>query len=151
MTEKNMPHFYWAKAVNTVVYLMNRNPTTAVQNVTPEEKYTGTKPDLSHMKVFGCIAYVHVPDEMRTKLDPKAKKCVSIGYSLEKKGYKCYNPTTRDVRVSKDVVFDEMASSNSKVKDNSGADDNETLITSTIGQQSQVLSGPQESPSVTSV
>ena len=62
------------------------------------------------MKVFGCIAYVHVPDELRTKLDPKAKKCVFIGYSLEKKGYRCYNPSTHDVRVSKDIVFDEMAS-----------------------------------------
>ncbi len=44
--------------------------------MTPEEKYNG----LSHLKVFGCIAYVHVPGELRTKLDPKAKKCVFIGY-----------------------------------------------------------------------
>jgi hypothetical protein len=51
--------------------------------MTPEEKYSGRKPDLSHLKVFGCIAYVHVPDELRIKLDPKAEKCVFIGYSLE--------------------------------------------------------------------
>ena len=143
-----MPHFYWVEAVNTNVYIMNKTPTTIVHNVTPEEKYTGTKPDLSHMKVFGCIAYVHVPDEMRTKLDPKAEKCVFIGYSLEQKGYRCYNPSTRDVRVSRDVVFDEMASWYSEVKDNTGVDVNETVVTRTIGQQSQVLSGPQESPSV---
>ena len=87
MIEKNMPHFYWAEAINTAVYIMNRTLIVVVHNVTPEEKYTGTKPDLSHMKVFGCIAYVHVPDEMRTKLDPKAEKCVFIGYSLEQKGY----------------------------------------------------------------
>ena len=110
MTEKNMPHFYWTEAVNTAVYIMNRTPTAAVHNVMPKEKYIGTKPNLSHVKVFGCIAYVHVPDEMYTKLDPKAKKCVFIHYSLEQKGYKCYNPTTSDVRVSKDVVFDDMAS-----------------------------------------
>ena len=83
MIEKNMPHFYWAEAINIAVYIMNRTPTATVHNVTPEEKYTGTKPNLSHMKVFGCIAYVHVLDEMRTKLDPKAKKCVFIGSSLE--------------------------------------------------------------------
>ena len=52
---------------------MNRAPTAAVHDVTPEEKFTGNKPDLSHMKVFGCIAYVHVPDDLRTKLDPKAE------------------------------------------------------------------------------
>ena len=71
---------------------MNRTHTTTLHNVTPEEKYIGTKPDLSHMKVFGCIAYVHVPDDLRIKLDLKAKKCTFIGYSLEKKGYQCYNP-----------------------------------------------------------
>ena len=115
---------------------MNRVPIVAVHNVTPEEKYAGTKLDLSHMKVFGCIAYVHVLDEMCTKLDPKAKKCVFIGYSLDQKGYRCYNPSTRDVRVSRDVVFDEMASWYSEVKDNNGADVNETVAPHTTGQQS---------------
>ena len=56
------------------------------------------------------------------------------------------------MRVSRDVVFDEMASWYSEVKDNTDGDDvNETVVTRTIGQQSPVLSGPQESPSVTSV
>ena len=77
---------------------------------------------MSHLKVFGCIAYVHVLDELRTKLDPKAKKCVFIGYSLEQKGYKCYNPVTWQVRVSRDVVFYELASWYAYVKDDIGAD-----------------------------
>jgi hypothetical protein len=51
--------------------------------MTPEEKFTSKKPNVSHFKVFGCIAYVHVPDEKRSKLDPKADKCIFIGYSLE--------------------------------------------------------------------
>jgi transposase InsO family protein len=83
MADKSMPHHYWAEAVTTTVYIMNRTPTATVHGMTPEEKYSGRKPDLSHLKVFGCIAYVHVPDELRTKLDPKAEKCVFIGYSLE--------------------------------------------------------------------
>ena len=91
MREKNMPsHFYSAEIVNNYVYIMNRTLIAAVYDVTLEEKYTGNKPDLAHMKVFGCIAYVHVPDELRTKLNAKIEKCVFIGYSLEKKGYRCY-------------------------------------------------------------
>ena len=65
---------------------------------------------LSHLKVFGCITCVDVPDELHTKLDPKAKKCVFIGYSLEQMGYMCYNPLSRQLRTSRDVVFDEMSS-----------------------------------------
>ncbi len=83
MADKSMPHHYWAEAVATAVYIMNRTPTAAVHGMTPEERYSGRKPGLSHLKVFGCIAYVHVPDELRTKLDSKVEKCVFIGYSLE--------------------------------------------------------------------
>ena len=110
MAEKNMPHHFWAEAVNTTVYIMNRTPTVVVHVVTPEEKYSGKKPDLSHFKVFGCIAYVHIRDELRNKLDPKAEKCIFVGNSVEQKGYRCYNPVTRELCVSKDVVLDEMAS-----------------------------------------
>ena len=66
MAEKNMPHHFWAEAVNTGVYIMNRTPTDVVHDVMPEEKFFGRKPDLTHLKVFGCISYVHVLDELRT-------------------------------------------------------------------------------------
>ena len=98
------------EAANTAVYLMNRCTTSGVHDLTPYEKFYGKKPDLSHVRIFGSIAYVHIPDEKRQKLDPKSEKCILIGYSLEQKGYKCYNPSTRKVRVSRDVVFDESAS-----------------------------------------
>jgi len=147
MADNNMPHHYWAKAVTTAVYIMNRTPTTIVHGMTPKEKYSGRKPNLSHLKVFGCIAYVHVPDELRTKLDPKAEKCVFIGYSLEQKGYKCYNPVTRKMKVSRDVVFDEMSSWYADVKDTIGADADEHVVAKNAGQQSQTLSGPRESHS----
>ena len=58
---------------------MNRTPTAAAHGMMPEQKFTGTKPNVAHLKVFGCIAYVHVPDELRTKLDPKVEKCIFIG------------------------------------------------------------------------
>jgi hypothetical protein len=74
---------------------MNRTPIIAVHGMTPEEKFTCKKPNVSHFRVFSYIAYVHVPDEKRSKLDPKVEKCIFIGYSLEQKGYRCFNPSTR--------------------------------------------------------
>jgi hypothetical protein len=134
MVDKTMPHHYWAKAVATTIYIMNRTPTTVVHGMTPEEKYSDRKPDLSDLKVFGCIAYVHVPDELRTKLDPKAEKCVFIGYSLEQKGYICYNPVTCEMRVSRDAMFDEMNSWYDDVKDSIGADAHKHAVAKNVGQ-----------------
>jgi len=109
--EKNMPNYYWAKACATVVYLLNKTPIIAIHvRVTPEMKLTGFRPDIGHLKVFRSIAYVHVLDEKRRKFDPKAKKCIFIGYAQDMKAYKCYNPNTRQVLISRDVVFDELAS-----------------------------------------
>jgi len=110
LNEKDLPNYFWAEVVATVVYIMNRTPTTVVHGMTPKEKFTCKKPDVSHLRVFGCIAYVHVPDEKRSKLEPKAEKCIFIGYSSEQKGYRCFNPSTRKLQVSRDVVFDVVVS-----------------------------------------
>ena len=143
MAEKNMPKHFWSEAVHTAVYIMNRTPIAAVHGMTPEEWFTGKKPDVSHLKVFECIAYVHVPDELRKKLDPKAEKCIFIGYSLEQKGYHCYNPVTGEFRVSKDVIFYEMsswyASSGDALKD----DDDHDSYVQTKKKESQSLSDPK--------
>ena len=57
--------------------------------------------------MFGSIAYAHVLDRERSKLDDKSKKYVFIGYDLNSKGYKLYNSSTRKVIISWDVEFDE--------------------------------------------
>ena len=79
LNEKDLPDFDWAEAV----YVINRTPTAVIHGMTPYERYNGRKPDISHLKIFGCITYVHVPNELRHKLDPKAEKCIFIGYSLQ--------------------------------------------------------------------
>ena len=53
---------YWAKAFATAVYIQNRTPTTAVKNNTTHEQWYERKPNIGHLKVFGCIAYAHIPD-----------------------------------------------------------------------------------------
>eukprot|EP00253_Pinus_taeda_P027342 PITA_27342 len=70
---------FWAEAVDTACYLVNRSPLSTLEDKTPQEVWTGKKPSLSHLRVFGCDAYVHVPELKRTKLDSKSQKCIFIG------------------------------------------------------------------------
>eukprot|EP00253_Pinus_taeda_P026886 PITA_26886 len=99
---------FWAETVDTTCYLVNGSPSSALEDKTPQEVWTGKKPSLSHLRVFGCDAYVHVPKENRTKLDSKSEKCIFIGYKDGLKGYKLWNPVTRKVVYSRDVVFREV-------------------------------------------
>ena len=97
---KHLPYEYWAEAVTCAVYILKRCPTKAVMNRIPEEAWSGQKQTVTHMRVFGCVAYAHVPDQLRKKLDSKGEKCVFIGYCDESKAYKLYNPSTKKLIVS---------------------------------------------------
>jgi transposase InsO family protein len=66
LDEKNLPNYFWAEAVATTVYIINRTFIAIVHGMTPKEKFTGKKPDVSHFRMFCCITYVHVLDEKRS-------------------------------------------------------------------------------------
>ena len=57
--------------------------------------------------MFGCVAYAHIPKENQKKLDKKGEKCIFIGYSHETKGYRLYKPESKELIISRDVIFDE--------------------------------------------
>jgi Pyruvate/2-oxoacid:ferredoxin oxidoreductase delta subunit len=78
--------------VGTACYLVNRSPSSTLEEKTPQEVWTGKKPSLTHLKVFGCDAYVHVPKENKSKIDKKEEKSIFIGYKYCLKGYKLWNP-----------------------------------------------------------
>ncbi|XP_022876705.1 uncharacterized protein LOC111394888 [Olea europaea var. sylvestris] len=107
---KGLPNLYWAEAVNTAVYILNRSPTKAVRNKTPYEAWNKKKPMVDHFKIFGSIAYALIPSQNREKFDEKGQKLVFVGSSDESKGYWLLDPTTNKITVSRDVVFDEAAS-----------------------------------------
>ena len=83
-----LPLKFWGDAVNTVVYLRNRSPSSYLNGRTPYEFWYNHKPDVSKLRVFGCVCYVHIPDNNRRKLDPKSYKAVFLGYPHDTKGYK---------------------------------------------------------------
>ncbi|CAL2259306.1 unnamed protein product [Prunus armeniaca] len=107
LSDKNIPKNFWPEAVNWTIHVLNRCPTLAVKDVTPEETWSGVKPSVDHFRVFGCIAHVHVPEERRTKLDNRSITCVILGVSEESKGYRLFDPVAKRVVVSRDVIFEE--------------------------------------------
>ena len=114
----------WAEAVSCAVYIRNRCPTTALDSMTPEEAWTGVKPCIAHLKVFGCYAYAHVPQEKRTKFDAKAIKCLFLGYCEGTKAYRLLSLESNKILKSRDVIFCEVPEVGSDLKIRpSGRDD----------------------------
>eukprot|EP00253_Pinus_taeda_P026028 PITA_26028 len=105
LKEKHLPNDYWAEVVHCATYILNRCPKKAVMNRVPKEAWSGRKQRVTHMKVFGCVAYAHIPDQLRKKLDSKGEKCIFIGYNEESKAYRLYNPSTKKFFVSRYVQF----------------------------------------------
>ena len=82
-----LPKIFWADTVNTTVYLINRGPSVPLEHRLPEEVWNGREVSLNHLKVFGCVSYVHIESNDRSKLNVKAKKCFFIGYGDEQFSY----------------------------------------------------------------
>lgn len=110
LKSKRMPKEFCVEAVACAVYLNNQSPTKKLMQMTPQEAWSGKKPDISHLRVFGSIGYVYVLDETRSKLDDKSEKLVFIGYAKNSKRYKLYNPRNGKIVISRDVEFNEDGS-----------------------------------------
>ena len=102
-----LPKTFWADAINTAAYLINRGPSVPLCFKIPEEEWTGKKVDLSYLKVFGCASYAHVDPDARDKLDAKATKCYLIGYGSDYIGYRLWYDQNRKIIKHKDITFDE--------------------------------------------
>ena len=105
MFQTNVPKRFWSDAVISACYLINRIPTRVLEDQSPFEVLNKVKPSLSHLRVFGSLCYVLIPGDMRNKLEPKSTKAMFVGYSTTQRGYKCFDPQTRRLLVSRDVKF----------------------------------------------
>ena len=109
LSDAKLPHKFWAEALVTAVYLRNRSPMKPVTGMTPFEAWTGKKPNVKHLRIFGCTAYAHIPKDERQKLDSKSRKCILLGYGTETKGYQLYDEKCGKVLYSRDVLFNESS------------------------------------------
>ena len=96
----------WTEATSCAVYILNCvYSKSAPAKKTPYELWTGRKPSLAHLRIFGSNVFVHVPKEERSKFEPKSIKCIHVGYSETQKAFRVFDPVARKVRVSRDVIF----------------------------------------------
>lgn len=110
------------EASNTAVYIKNRVVSRSREGKTPYEIWKGIKSNFSYLRVFGADAYVHVPKDKRTKFDPKAIKCIHVGYCETQKAFRLRDPATRKVRISRDVLFNEEKFCSNKSREFSFSD-----------------------------
>lgn len=97
----------WTEAANTAIHILNRTPSKLCET-TPYEQWTGERPYLSHVETFRCIAYVHTPDQKRTKLRLKSHIMIFVGFDENSTDYHSYNPQNRKITTSCYVLFDEQ-------------------------------------------
>lgn len=104
---KAVPKKWWAEAVSTAAYLINRTTNSTTKTTTPYEICFRVRPDLEHLRVFGSIGYAHVDGSKRKKLDAKGFRCMFLNYAEHTKGYKVLNLETGKVEVSRSLRIDE--------------------------------------------
>ena len=107
LEDAKLPRKFWAEAVATAAYCQNRAPTKAVKGSTPHELWTGQRPSVAHLRIFGSPAYVL--KEQHDKMGSKAMKCIHVGYIEDRKGYKVYHGETGRIYFRRNVHFNEAA------------------------------------------
>ena len=118
LLEASLPGRFWADAVATAVYILNRSPTKALTGKTPFEAWFGRRPNLAHLRRFGCDAYLHVPDAQRTKLKPKAHLCTFLGYVPNTtKQWQQWDGCQQKIVIGSNVRFNENGFGNRRPQD----------------------------------
>ena len=118
LLEARLPEPFWADAVAMAVYILNRSPTKALTGKTPFEAWFGRRPNRSHLRHFGCDAYLHVPDAQRMKLKPKARLCMFPGYVPNAtKQWRLWDGCHQRIGFGSNVKFDESGFGNQQYED----------------------------------
>lgn len=106
LNESGLSPTWWKECLGVLVHVLNRCPTSAVPIGTPYELWHQKKPNVDHLQVWGCVAYVHVQKDKWAKLGSHMEKCIFVGYPEGYKGGKFYNPVTKKVVICERADFD---------------------------------------------
>jgi hypothetical protein len=107
LNDQGLSMFLWGEAAMTAIYVQNRSPHHILKGMTPEEAFSGKKPNVENLRIFGCFVYSHIPKDKRNKLEPSGKKGIFVGYSESSKAYRIYITEQHKIEVSRDMAFNE--------------------------------------------
>ena len=106
MREASLPMCFWAEAVVCSTYLINRSPSTAIDNQLPYERWYQSLPELDNLRPFGCLAHVYAPEQLKSSAWSLGTiRGIMVGYTNHK--YRIFDLDSGDVVISKDVTFNE--------------------------------------------
>ena len=105
LIESKLPQSLWAKAVQAACTIINLCPSKLQPDKTPNELFSGTKPDISRLRTFGILTYVVDTKPKKSKLDPRSRQCFQLSFDTQVKAYRCYDPQLKKVIISKEVYF----------------------------------------------
>ncbi|GJT96449.1 retrotransposon protein, putative, ty1-copia subclass [Tanacetum coccineum] len=142
LIQYGLPKTFWAEVTCTVSSLINRSPSIAIEKKTSMEMWSGHRSDYGMLRIFSCVVYSHVKQD---KLEPRAVKCVLLGYPEGAKGYMLYRLDNESPKIitSMNVVFNESVMYKDTLKDY-GASTHKSVEELQVEVDLQGLNNPEE-------
>lgn len=155
----HLPLSFWGECILAASHLINRTPSSVLENKTPYEMLFHTLPNFNELRVIGSLAYAHNQRAKSDKFASRSRKCVFVGYPYEKKGWRLYDLETKTFFVSRDVQFFEnhfpfnehvdtiapdITIGNMNLGDDDFAMDNQDTLTTQIPNHQHPNTSPQE-------
>lgn len=105
LIETSIPPKFWVEALITATYLINRLPSQILGLESPYFRLHHCHPTYTNLHTFGCVCFMHPSPPHRNKLSAQSIHCAFLGYSVNQKGYLCFDLHTNRVHISRNVVF----------------------------------------------
>jgi hypothetical protein len=128
LNDQGLSMYLWGEAAMIAIYVQNRSTHRILKGMTLEETFSGNKPNVEHLRIFGCPVYFHFPKDKRNKLEPSGKKGIFVGYSESSKAYRIYIPEQHKIEVSTDITFNEKMALKKSIEETIEEEEYEELI-----------------------
>jgi hypothetical protein len=142
LNDQGLSMFLWGEAAMTTIYVQNRSPHRILKDMTPEEAFSGKKPNVENLRIFGCPVYSHIPKDKRNKLEPSGKKGIFVGYSESSKAYRIYILEQHKIEVSRDVTFNEKMAFKKSIEETIEEEEHEEPIEESTENQNDEKEQP---------